>query len=54
MPHKERLNIYCREARKDLAYRDEERRKWRETSKRRREEAKAETAPTEILGIVRE
>ncbi|KAH7461789.1 hypothetical protein FOMA001_g18899 [Fusarium oxysporum f. sp. matthiolae] len=54
MPHKEKSNTYRREARKDPAYRDEERRKWRETSKRRREEAKAETAPTETLGMMRE
>jgi hypothetical protein len=54
MPHKERSNIYRREAQKDLAYRDKECRKWQETNKRRRKEAKAEIAPTETLGIVRE
>ena len=57
MPHKEKSNTYRREARKDPAYRDEERRKWREASKRRREEAKKgeiEEAPTETLGMMRE
>ncbi|SCO90092.1 uncharacterized protein FRV6_14220 [Fusarium oxysporum] len=57
MPHKEKSNAYRREAQKDPAYRDEERRKWRETSKRRREEAnkgKTEEAPTETLGMIRE